>query len=231
MFVGHIGAGLVLKKMEPRINLGVFFLAVMFADLLLWPLVLLGIESVVAPEEFAAKHYFTFVFPYSHGLATTFIWSLLAGLWAWTALGPAFQRRSIAALVVALAVFSHFILDAIVHIPDLPLLGEHSYKIGLGLWRQMPLEIAVELLLSGAALFFFIKGSGLRRSRIALAVGLVVFLGAMTAAGPYMTPEPPPASVQAMSAFITLVVVVLIGFWIDGRISLVVPSPSEAEAR
>ena len=45
MFVGHLGAGLAVKAAEPRWNLGVLFAAALFADLLLWTLVLAGVES------------------------------------------------------------------------------------------------------------------------------------------------------------------------------------------
>lgn len=37
-------------------------------------------------------------------------------------------------LVIGLAVFSHWVLDFIVHRPDLPLYG-NSAKVGLGLWN------------------------------------------------------------------------------------------------
>ncbi len=52
------------------------------------------------------------------------------------------------------AVFSHWLLDLVVHVEDLPLLGD-SYKVGFGLWRHVwlsfPLEIAI--LVAGAALY------------------------------------------------------------------------------
>ncbi len=145
MFVGHLGAGLLLKRADRRMNLGVLFFAVMFLDFLLWVLVVAGIERVIAPPDFAAKHYFTFVFPYSHGLAASIVWSCCGGVVVWTALGVRFKSRARAAVIVAAAVFSHFIVDALVHVPELPLLGEASPKLGLSLWENMPLALGVEL--------------------------------------------------------------------------------------
>lgn len=64
------------------------------------------------------------------------------------------QQRRLVFLIAALAVFSHWILDLLVHVPDLPLWG-NSLKVGFGLWRHfwisLPLELA--LLLGGALLY------------------------------------------------------------------------------
>jgi hypothetical protein len=35
MFAGHLGAGLILKRMNPSVNLGVLFLAALFLDVVL----------------------------------------------------------------------------------------------------------------------------------------------------------------------------------------------------
>ena len=78
MFAGHLAAGLVLKKMERRINLGWLFFAALFHDFLLGILILLGLEKIHIPANFAQTHYLTFTFPYSHGLTASIIWSALA---------------------------------------------------------------------------------------------------------------------------------------------------------
>ena len=75
MFAGHLAAGLVLKKMEKRLNLGWLFFATLFHDFLLGILVLLGWEQIHIPSNFAQTHYLTFTFPYSHGLAASMVWS------------------------------------------------------------------------------------------------------------------------------------------------------------
>src|SRR5215510_6417010 len=148
MFAGHLAAGLVLKKMERRLNIGWLFFAALFHDFLLGILVLLGLEQVHIPTNFAQTHYLTFTFPYSHGLAASILWSLLgygvtyALLSKWSP-----SERKQAGLAIGLAVFSHFVLDWIVHIPEIPLLGESSLKIGLGLWNNLPLSLTLEALL------------------------------------------------------------------------------------
>lgn len=77
MFAGHLAAGLVLKKMERRLNLGWLFFAALFHDFLLGILVLSGLEQIHIPTDFAQTHYLTFTFPYSHGLVASIIWSAL----------------------------------------------------------------------------------------------------------------------------------------------------------
>lgn len=68
----------------------------------------------------------------------------------WVATAGWVGGRGWATVVVAAAVFSHFLLDFLVHIPELPLLGEASPKVGLGLWNQMPVASVVGILLVAA---------------------------------------------------------------------------------
>jgi hypothetical protein len=77
MFIGHLGAGLAMRKFDKKINLAWFFVSVLFLDLLLWVFVLLGFENVIVPQNFEKLHYLTFIFPYSHSFIATVAWSLL----------------------------------------------------------------------------------------------------------------------------------------------------------
>ena len=223
VFVGHIGAGFGLKKVAPRLNLGVLLLAALFADLLLWALIILGVESIIVPENFRTDHYFTFDYPYSHSLTATIAWSGLAGAAVWLVLGTGMQRRLVLALIAGAAVFSHFVLDLVVHVPDLPLLSNHSAKLGLGLWRNMPAALALELGIALAALIVYLRAMRQSRPRTAVAVALVAIACLGTAIGPYAATEPPPPMLQAASSFVTILIVVAVGFWIDGRVGLTAP--------
>jgi hypothetical protein len=218
MFVGHLGAGLLVKRIEPRLNLGVLFAAALFADLLLWVLVLLGAESVGAPESTGAARFFTFVFPYSHGLVPTVLWTALAALAGWFLVAPEAPRRTRVAWALGLAVFSHFALDLIVHVPDLPILGEQSPKLGLSLWRNMPVALALELLLAAGALALYLRSVHLSRGRWLLVCATVAVAAILTASGPYIPGAPPPAKLLAMSSLATLIVVVVLGFVVEGRV-------------
>jgi hypothetical protein len=219
VFVGHIGAGLAVKRFEPRLNLGALLFAALFADALLWTLVLLGVESVGALVDTGRGRFFTFVFPYSHGLAASLAWSALAGLVGWFAQGGAAGRARLACALAA-AVFSHFVLDVIDHVPDMPLLGEGSAKLGLGLWRDMPAAIAVELAIAAAGLALYLSGVRRSRGRTALVAGLTLAAALLTAAGPYAPGLPPPAAVLAATSLVTVFAVVLVGFVLERGLAL-----------
>jgi hypothetical protein len=112
VFVGHLGAGLAAKAVEPRLGLGALFGAALFADLALWGLVLAGVESVGPPVVAGGARFFTFAFPWSHGALASVAWSALAGALAWGLAGPRTPRRHRLAATIAAAVASHFVLDA-----------------------------------------------------------------------------------------------------------------------
>ena len=80
MFAGHIGTALAIGRAERAVNVGVFIAAALLLDFLLWLFVLLGWESVAIPANFANAHQPEFVFPYSHGLLASLIWSALAAI-------------------------------------------------------------------------------------------------------------------------------------------------------
>jgi membrane-bound metal-dependent hydrolase YbcI (DUF457 family) len=165
MFAGHIGAALAIGRSERRINVGAFVMAALLLDFVLWLFVLLGWESVVIPPDFAATHQPDFVFPFSHGLLASLVWSGLAGaaaLVVCASLGRSMRR--VATLVFA-AVFSHWLLDAWVHAPELPIAGAGSARVGLGLWHNMPFALAVEALILIAGLALFLPGAALPRAR------------------------------------------------------------------
>jgi len=60
---------------------------------------------------------------------------------------------------MAIAVLSHFILDLIVHNPDLDLLGNGIYKIGLGLWKYSPVSYGIEALLLIVGLWIYLRAT------------------------------------------------------------------------
>lgn len=223
MFVGHLGAGLAVKAAEPRWNLGALFAAALFADLLLWTLVLAGVESPGPPVQSDGARILTFAFPYSHGALASTGWTLAAAMLGWIVAGPEAPRRMRLAGALAIAVASHFLLDLVVHVPDLPIAGAASPKLGLGLWRAMPAALAVELLIAAIALAACLRRSRLPRWRVVLLVTVVAIAGLLTALGPYLPGDPPAASALAASSLLTLAAIVGAGYVVEGRIRSFVP--------
>jgi len=140
MFIGHLGAGMAAKKIESSPSLGTYFLAAQFIDLL-WPVfLLLGIEHVVVQPGVTEFTPLNFVYyPFSHSLFAVLIWGVLFALIYF------FLKRNFkASLLLGILVLSHWILDFITHIPDLPIFPWSEIKVGLGLWNSIPLTIIVE---------------------------------------------------------------------------------------
>lgn len=217
MFAGHVGAGLAIGRAEPRVNVGLFVAAALLLDLVLWLLVLLRWESVAIPANFASTHQAEFMFPYSHSLAASVVWSALAAAGAWAIcahLGPARVR---VALLVAAATFSHWLLDVLVHRPELPLAGATAPAMGLGLWNNMPVALVAEAVIVMLGLSLFIPRSRLPRGRsVAIAVLSLVIL-AFTVMGSTLAPPPPSADAMAATSLVTLGVVCALVAWL-GRL-------------
>src|SRR5688500_9190459 len=142
MFVGHYGVSFAAKKADDSIPLWLLFIAVQWLDVVWAPLILLGIEKVrIVPGFTATNPLDLYYMPYTHSLVAALLWSATAFVvyrFGWRHA----DRRG--ALVVAGAVFSHWVLDFIVHRPDLPLY-DNSAKVGLGLWNVPPVAFGLEL--------------------------------------------------------------------------------------
>jgi hypothetical protein len=153
MFAGHFGVGFGAKAAARTVSLGTLFLAAQFVDLL-WPLLLqLGIERVELTSDAIAPVPLVFVdYPISHSLLMAVVWGILLGSIHW--LG----RRSVrAAAVIALCVFSHWLLDLIVHAPDLPVHPGNSPLLGLGLWSHPVLALVIELGIFAAGVAIYVR--------------------------------------------------------------------------
>ncbi len=175
MFIGHFAVGFAAKKLAPRTSLGSLFFAAQFLDLL-WPIFLLaGLEHVrIAPGITRMSPFDFYDYPITHSLLAAGIWSLLV-----VAAYYALRRRARAAWVMGLGVFSHWILDFLVHRPDLPL-WPGGPRVGLGLWNSWVLETTLEVAIfaGGAWMYFSVTRARDNIGRYALCALLVfLFLG------------------------------------------------------
>jgi len=199
MFAGHIGAALAIGRAERGVNVGIFIVAALLLDYLLWLFVLLGWESVVIPGDFAHTHQPEFVFPYSHGLLASTLWAALAGIvtFAWYSRLPTGWR---AATLVVVAVLSHWLLDALVHRPELPLAGSGSPAVGLGFWNNIPFALAIEAAIVVVGLYLFVSGTDVGRKKATALVVLSLIVMTFTGLGMTIAPAPPSATAMAASA-------------------------------
>lgn len=228
MFAGHLGVALAATRLAPRVPLGTLALASMALDIVLWGLVLLGIEGVEIPADFARTHQPHFTFPYSHGLAAALAWS---GLAAWLVAmrwrGPRTVAWRAAGVVGAVA-FSHWLLDVLVHRPEMPLIGPASPHVGLALWNALPAALLLEagLVLAGLVLFWADPQARKQRAwRRAGLTTLMMLVLAFTLLGMTVAPPPPSAMVMAASSLGTLLLVCALLGWLGRAGSRALPGP------
>jgi FtsH-binding integral membrane protein len=187
MFIGHFAAGMAAKKLEPSISLGTLFLAAQWLDLL-WPtLLLLNLEHVVIAPGISAVTPLDFVdYPITHSLVMVLGWSLLFG-----AVYFLITRNKSGAFLLGALVLSHWVLDLVVHIPDLPLYPGDSPKVGFGIWNSLPLTIVVEGAVFVTGVLLYVKTRKSMGKEVSWWFwSLVIFLVVMHVANLFGPPPP-----------------------------------------
>jgi membrane-bound metal-dependent hydrolase YbcI (DUF457 family) len=177
MGVGHIAVALGASKAAPRLNVGWLVFAALLSDFLLGIFGALGLEHATVPTNFAERHYLLFTFPYSHGLLALLLWAAIAAFLI--SRTDSFDRKRLF-IVVAVVVLSHFVLDGLVHVAGLPLVGENSPKLGLGLWNHLRLELLLETLMAIAGVAIYWRLRGASKSAVSR-YGMAIFVGVVTA--------------------------------------------------
>jgi membrane-bound metal-dependent hydrolase YbcI (DUF457 family) len=125
--------------MEPKISLGTWMLAALLADLILFPLLIAGIESFGRQPGDGLNRMVGQNIVYSHSLLMDVTWAgLFAAAYYWR------RRYPRGAWLLLAAVVSHWLLDFVSHRPDMPLAPGMRQTFGLGLWNSVPATLVVE---------------------------------------------------------------------------------------
>ena len=167
MFIGHFAVAFLLWRLFPSVPLPIILVSVSFPDLLWSLLVPAGLEKVRINPDSPLQKYIVFEkFPYSHSLILTNVWSLvLGGVIALVLNNPLILP------IFVLGSASHWILDTVVHLKDLPILGFNGdRKVGSGLWKRGPLAFVVEYAFYIIVTVFVLSGLALV---YALAIGTI----------------------------------------------------------
>jgi hypothetical protein len=204
MFVGHYGVSFAAKKVAPSVSLAVLFLAVQLLDVGWSLLVLLGIEKVrIVPGITATNPLDLYYMPFTHSLLAAVLWSAAAfGVYRLLVR----ESSMPAAAVVGGAVFSHWVLDFVVHRPDLPLYDD-SVKVGLGLWNVPAVAFGLEVALLFGGLWMYFRMGKSRRA------AFILFSLVMFAIQAYVFFGPPPSSphaaaVTALGSYVVFALVI-----------------------
>ena len=190
MFIGHYAVALAAKRAAPQTSLGTLFAAASLADLL-WPVfVLMGWERVRITGGFNPFLNLTFdSYPISHSLLALLAWAALFAL-----LYRARTGSARAALIVAALVVSHWVLDFVTHVPDMPLYPGGP-RVGLGLWTSVAGTVLVEVAMFGAGLWIYLRATRARDAVGRYGLGaLMAFLILSYGASLFSPPPPTPTA-------------------------------------
>lgn len=218
MTAGHFGLAAVIKSKEIKVPLWALMLSTYLLDVVFIVLAGFGVETF-APIDPAHPAYGQVAIHafYSHSLVGALAIAIIAGAlarWAW-------GHR--AGWVIGAMVFSHWILDLIVHRPDLPILPANAGNLpllGFGLWQVPAASALVELALAAAGAYLYYRSA--RKSpaeasdpnhlRALLASGVTGVLVLMLLAADILNIS------LLISVTLMLLLIVLCG-WLDSRLN------------
>ena len=216
MFVGHYSVAFAARTEKNKIPLWVLFIAVQFLDYLWATLVLVGIEKLRVIKGFTAGSMLDSYFhPYSHSLIATIAWSVLAALvykplCSW--LGYTYTKS--AALIVGVAVFSHWILDLIAHPRDLPIY-DNTWKVGFGLWNYRAPEFALEIALLAGGIMLYLTRNLMPASRKVATIGFGVGLTIIQIGDTYVPRQALTDKATATGIWIFYTLFVIVAFFLE----------------
>jgi len=192
MFIGHNALAFAAKRVAPKTSLGILTAAVMLVDLI-WPIfLLLGIEHMrIEPGATKFTPLDLYDYPWTHSLLMGMVWGIAFGLLYW-----AITRYGRGAIIVALCVVSHWILDLIVHRPDLPL-WPNGPKFGFGLWNSPAATLIIESSMYIAGVWIYLAGTK-SRDRIG-SIGFWSFVVLLYAIYLSTAFGPPPPNVRVVA--------------------------------
>ncbi|MGN6820724.1 MAG: hypothetical protein ACTHJR_18870 [Sphingomonas sp.] len=194
MFIGHYAPAFAAATSAKSPKLGALFVAAQLVDIAFFSFLILGVEKMrMLPGATVMNGMDLYDMPWTHSLAGAIGWAvlfaivvrLLRGSWTAGAIGGA-------------VVVSHWLIDLLVHRPDLTLAGSPP-KLGLGLWNHPWIEIPLELAFAFGGLWFFVSrtratGPAGKWSPWLLALGMAV-LQAIN----WTTPQPTEAGPAPVS--------------------------------
>lgn len=140
MFVGHYAAALAAKAAEPKAPMWALIGGSQLIDIGWSILVITGLESGRVDPSLPGSSFVLEHMPWTHSLPGVLVWSLATMLAARYLLRLSWTP----AIAIAAVVFSHWLLDLVVHRPDLELFPG-GLKAGFGLWNFPVPEQAVEI--------------------------------------------------------------------------------------
>ena len=201
MFVGHYSAAFLAKRVAPSVPLPVFFVTCQLIDLFWGGFVLLGVEKMRVIPDFTRSNGLDLYFmPYTHSLSSALLWSVGTAALFWLCM-PKLAQRARCAVAIGLTVLAHWMLDLLVHIPDLPL-WFYLFMVVWGWCNYTTFALLLALFLLWERLLLCLNTAGENRRRYLL---LAVGMSGLQLYSLYKQPaEPAAVAMQLLGAYLTL---------------------------
>ncbi|MEV6926744.1 permease [Dactylosporangium sp. NPDC051485] len=175
MITGHFGLAAAVRSVERPVPLWGLMIGTVWLDVVFAPLWLSEVEHIDPVPGTDGGYGDGIIYAdYTHSLLGALVIAALTGL----LMSRWWGRRG--GVVIGAMVFSHWLLDLLVHRADLPLLPGNLGdlpRLGLGLWRYHWLAATIEalLVLVGSALYWRAeRRAGGSPRRVNLVTGLIV---------------------------------------------------------
>ncbi len=212
MFIGHFGLSFAAKKAAPKVSLGTLFIATQFVDIL-WPFLLVfHIEKVDVIPGYTKTNALEFIYyPYTHSLLMGMVWGAVVGIVYWL-----IKRDKQGAIVVGLCVLSHWFLDLIVHVADLPLSPFGDFKMGFGLWNNVAAALIIETIIFITGVYIYATFTK-AKNKIGKWVfwALVIFLLVFNFANTFGPTPPDSIMILFVSSVVLMGFIVSLAYWVD----------------
>ena len=205
MFIGHWAPALAAASRRSTPSLGTLFVAGQLVDWAFFGLVLLGVEHMrFSPGISVMNPMDLYHMPYTHSLLGSGLFALAFAAAIWLA-----SRSRAAALLGGAVVLSHWLLDLLVHVPDLTIAGNPP-KLGMGLWNYPAVEMPLELAITFGALWLYVRARRPAPIRVIVLAALLLAFQGFNWFGP-AEPEVTPAT--SVLAFVAYGLVTLAAWW------------------
>lgn len=180
MVTGHFGLAAGVKSEAQFVPLWALMLATVWLDVLFIPLYAAGVEEIDdAPGTDGGYGDVIIHADWTHSLVGAAVISIVTG-WLVTRW---WGRRG--GIVIGAVVFSHWLLDLIVHRHDMPIFPGNAgeIRVGFGLWEHHAASALVELALIVVGAFLYWRAATkLDRRQGNLVAALIVVAGAIVLA-------------------------------------------------
>ncbi len=153
MFAGHFGVAAAIKSKTPELPLWSLLASTQLLDIAFIPFSLAGVESMEPIGEGGYARMLIYAF-YTHSLVGALLLSVVAACLA----GGFWGKKS--GMIIGLVAFSHWMLDLIVHRPDMPILPGNLGNfplLGFGLWEFVSVSFLIEFLLIATGSYFYFR--------------------------------------------------------------------------